>query len=87
MLQSKGTEADIKWWSIGKMLLGLQGIFRCNTTSGHWETLEARLNSGALSSFEVVVSEVPRLLSSNGTHHQFLKCISRREEACQSSYE
>ena len=27
----------------GKCFLGRRGIFRCNTTSGHWEKLDARL--------------------------------------------
>ncbi len=39
----------LQWGSVGKMLFGLQGIFCCNTASGHWETLEARLSGGAVS--------------------------------------
>lgn len=37
------------WWSMETMLFGPQGVFRCNTTSGHRDKLVARLSVGAVS--------------------------------------
>ncbi len=37
----------------GEMLFGPEGIFCCNTASGHWDKLEARLSSGAISSSNI----------------------------------
>ncbi len=35
----------LQWWA-----LGLRGFLCCNTASGHWKTLEARLSGSAVSS-------------------------------------
>ncbi len=39
----------LQWWSVGEMLFVPQGIFHCNTASGHWEKF-SRLSGGTVSS-------------------------------------
>lgn len=44
-------QVSLNWWSMGKMLAGLQGFFWLHNVSLRWDTLAAKLSGGAASDF------------------------------------